>query len=238
MRRVRERRLFGVGLRQQDFVIEAEPPREASGYRDTPSEARTLRLRREGKGDVDAIRLTIDGTRVRWEADFPRARRVGIAIGAPIALFIAAAMVPLFPLAPGFAGGMIAFAIAAGLSLVLLAVKATGQRVGMQLEKMLREEALEASNESRLRAQLGGGALQERGRATLAVLEARRVALTEADRTRILGATDEATASAWLARAATATTVADVFGRTRVESGADTLDEEDGAASSNLKAGG
>ncbi len=229
-RRVRDDRLFGIGSRQQFAIdphgesagvlsarrpIDVPARRDSGGYRDAPRGARTVFLSRK-KGDVDAIRLAIDGPHVRWEADFPRARRIGLIDGALLGVFFGAMATPLLPLAPGFAVGMMVFGLATFFLMTLIAVKATAQRVSMQLEKMLREEALEAGNESRLRAELGGGTAAERARAILAVLDARHVALTEAERARVLAVADEVTANDWLARAATATRADDVFARVRV----------------------
>lgn len=239
VRRVEEKRLLGPGAAQsfrvEDGVATAQ---QRQAYREAPpARPRTLHIVQVGGRSLfDDLQLTFEGGHLRYHASLPRARLVGLVMGGLMATVSVIGGISVGALAPVVGAAFVAMGLALFALFNWVAVAGARQQTRAALEKLVAEEVAAARNEARLRVELGGGATLERARAVLAVLAARNVALTEAERARILGAPDESTASRWLANAATATTIGDVLERVRVadeslKSEEETSEEEPSAIS-------
>lgn len=210
-RRVEQGRLWG-STPEQTFRVVREDEGERH-YRQAPALQRSIHVVQDrGRSVFDEMRLSFDGPRVRYDITFSRSRRIGLVAGTLVVsatLIVAGGVSSLEPL---FAVGLVGVGVS--LALVLsdgfLGTTNAGHQARAAVTAIIRQEIAAAEADARFRIRVDGAA-SERALAVLAVLDARKVALTDEEQAKILAAPDDATVSSWLARAATATTIDDVL---------------------------
>jgi hypothetical protein len=236
-RRVSEERWLGVDSGSKYRVCERDEP--PGGYRQGPKRATSIRVQldtpaRLGAMLEDAELDFTDARRVRYHVRYPRAYKGSFVLGGAIGGFfglIAIATATLVGEMGAFLGIIAAILF---VFLTYMGLADTEQRARQTIQKILREEIAASRNEARLADRFGGG----RGataQAILSVLTARGIELTDAERAHVLATTDRDVLDEWLKKAATATRIADVLGKTRVA--LEEEEEEDEPVSARARRG-